>query len=75
MKIILGEEKVITQGMTLEENLWGKYQFPSTGYVDGKLVVSVFVGKDTLVKDLKPGLWFTTDDNGETWYEIYNQRK
>lgn len=75
MKIILGEEKVIVQGMTLEENPWGKYQFPTPGYLDGRLIVSVFVGNDTLVKDEKPGLWFTTDDKGETWREIPNEGK
>lgn len=70
MKILVGQEKVIVQGMTLEENEWGKYQFPTPYREDDKIGVSVFVDNDTLINDAKPTRLFESSDKGETWTEI-----
>ena len=70
MKIVVGEEKLIVQGMTPEENPWGSYQFPKPYYDGDKIGVSVFVDDDTLINDAKPCRLFETVDKGETWTEI-----
>lgn len=70
MRILVGEERMIVQGMTPEENPWGKYQFPTPFLEDGKVVVSVFVDNDTLINDAGPVRLFETADQGETWKEL-----
>ncbi len=46
MKLKLGEKVVVTQGVTMEENDWGRYQFPKI-YCDGKrLAANVHLGMD-----------------------------
>ena len=70
MEIRLDKENIVVQGMTHEENDWGKYQFPTPFFVDGKAVVSVFVDDDTLINDAKPCRWFETADKGAHWNEV-----
>ena len=68
--MILGKEVVIVQGMTVEENRWGKYQFPRPYNANGRLFVSVHVEDDTIVTTGNPTLWFESTDKGETWFEV-----
>ena len=68
--MLLGEEKVIVQGMTAEENSWGKYQFPKLYNANGRLFVSVHVEDDIIVTTGNPTLWFESVDKGETWVEV-----
>lgn len=70
MKMLVGEEVVIVQGMTVEENRWGKYQFPKAYNANGRLFVSVHVEDDTIVTTGHPTLWFESLDKGETWTEV-----
>ncbi len=70
MKLVLGKEKVIVQGMTPEENLWGKYQFPRPYNLGDRLVVSVHVEEDNVYNAGVPCRWFESRDNGENWVEI-----
>ncbi len=71
MKIIMGEEKLIVQGMTAEEDPWGAYQFPTPYKLADGIAVSVHVADDGIqhfCKETKR--WFKSTDNGETWFEV-----
>ena len=71
MKLKLGKEQVIVQGMTAEENPWGKYQFPRPYRLeDGRLLVSVHVEDDTIITTGNPTRWFESKDKGKTWQEV-----
>lgn len=71
MKIVMGEEKLIVQGMRPEENPWGAYQFPIPYKLSDGIAVSVHVADDGIehfCKETKR--WFKSTDNGETWFEV-----
>ena len=71
MKLKMGEEKVIVQGIRPEEQLWGAYQFPAPYKTDDGIAVSVHVTSDSIQhfrEDTK--LWFKSTDNGESWDEV-----
>ncbi len=71
MKIIMGEEKLIVQGMTPEENSWGSYQFPAPYKLKDGIVVSVHVTEDGIEHFCtETKRWFKSTDNGETWFEV-----
>lgn len=68
MKIRMGEPRLIAQGITAEEQLWGAWQFPFPYKTKEGLAVSVHVAEDGIAhfkKDTK--LWFQSTDNGESW--------
>ena len=67
--IILGEETVIVQGMTAEENLWGPYQFPRPYNLGDRLVVAVHVAPDDISSFGEANRWFESYDKGRTWRE------
>lgn len=70
MKIILGEKNVVVQGMTMEENSWGKYQFPTIFYDGEKLIARVHTGMDDWADfDKSNERWFYSTDEGKTWTE------
>ena len=68
MKLKLGEKVVVTQGGTMEENDWGRYQFPKI-YCDGKrLAANVHLGMDDWADlDEKNKKWFVSADKGKSW--------
>ena len=68
MKLKLGEKVVVTQGVTMEENDWGRYQFPKI-YCDGKrLAANVHLGMDDWADlDEKNKKWFVSADKGKSW--------
>ena len=70
MKITLGEKNVVVQGMTMEENSWGRYQFPNI-YFDGeKLIARVHTGMDDWADfEQSNERWFYSTDAGKTWVE------
>lgn len=70
MKIVLGKESVVCQGMTFEENPWGAYQFPIPSKNGNKLYCSVHVEDDNLIDSGNPRKWFESTDNGKTWKEV-----
>ena len=70
MKIIMGEETLIVQGIRPEEQLWGAYQFPVPYRTDEGVVVSVHIADDSISdfhQDSKR--WFLSKDYGLTWQE------
>ncbi len=71
MKIIVGEEKLIVQGMRPEENPWGSYQFPIPYKLSDGIAVSVHVAEDGIEHFCnETKRWFKSTDNGETWFEV-----
>ena len=48
MKLHLGKENVIVQGMRMEEYPWGPYQFPRPYDLGDRIVVSVHVEEDDI---------------------------
>lgn len=71
MKLVMGKETVIVQGIRPEEELWGSYQFPAPYHTKDGIVVSVHVADDDISnfrQDTKR--WFKSKDNGETWEEV-----
>ena len=70
MKITLGEQNVVVQGMTMEENGWGRYQFPKVFYDGEKLIARVHTGMDDWADfDKSNERWFFSCDEGKTWTE------
>lgn len=70
MKITVGKEQLIVQGMTPEENPWGAYQFPRPyRLADGRIAVAVHVEADDIKSFGKENRWFVSSDNGETFSE------
>ncbi len=70
MKITLGEQNVVVQGMTMEENGWGRYQFPKIWFDGEKLIASVHTGMDDWADFEKTNeRWFSSTDEGKTWIE------
>ena len=69
MKITLGQERVIVQGIRPEEKLWGPYQFPLPYQLDDRIVVSVHVHDDGIQHWGKTNRWFESFDQGKTWQE------
>ena len=70
MKLRLGKERVIVQGMPPEENWWGKYQFPVPYKLSDKIVVSVHTEDDDIYNQGVTRRWFESRDKGQTWNEI-----
>ena len=70
MKIHVGKETVIVQGMRPEENWWGAYQFPRPYRLNDRIVVSVHVEDDTIITTGNPARWFESRDQGESWREV-----
>ena len=69
MKLKIGEEQVIVQGMRPEEGQWGPYQFATPYKIGDKIAVSVHVGEDSMKTYGDGKLWFVSEDQGETWQE------
>lgn len=70
MKLKMGKEHVIVQGIRPEEELWGAYQFPFPYKLKDGIAVSVHVTEDSIKhfrQDTKR--WFKSIDGGETWQE------
>ena len=65
---------VIVQGMTFEENTWGKYQFPIPYDLGDRILVAVHVDKDDANSFGTPNRWFESKDKGLTWKEIPHTR-
>lgn len=70
MKLQLGEERVIVQGMPPEENWWGKYQFPIPYRLRDRIVVSVHTEDDDIYNQGVTRRWFESRDKGKSWNEI-----
>lgn len=70
MKLHLGKENVIVQGMRMEEYPWGPYQFPRPYDLGDRIVVSVHVEEDDIYNAGKTARWFESRDKGEHWKEI-----
>jgi hypothetical protein len=70
MKLLLGKERVIVQGIRPEEKLWGPYQFPQSFDLGDRLVVSVHVEEDHIKTFGLPQRWFESRDRGESWQEV-----
>jgi hypothetical protein len=72
VKLTLGPEHVIVQGMRPEEPgcLWGPYQFPRPYNLGDRLVVAVHVGADTIKSFGETNRWLESRDGGVTWKEI-----
>ncbi len=70
MKLKMGKEILICQGMRPEEHLWGPYQFPLPYNLGDRLVVSVHVEEDTIQHFGLPQRWFESRDQGEHWKEV-----
>ena len=70
MKLTLGEERVIVQGMRPEENPWGAYQFPCPYDLGDRLVVGVHVDADDIRCFGTDNRWFESRDKGATWREV-----
>lgn len=71
MRVVMGKEKIIVQGIRPEEQLWGAYQFPTPYKLKDGIAVSVHITTDSIEhfrQDTKR--WFKSTDNGETWFEI-----
>ncbi len=71
MKLVMGKEKVIVQGIRPEEELWGPYQFPTPYHTKDGIVVSVHIAIDSINhirQDTKR--WFKSKDNGDSWEEV-----
>lgn len=69
MKLKIGEERVIVQGMRPEEGQWGPYQFATPYKIGDTIAVSVHVGEDSMKTYGDGKLWFVSEDQGETWQE------
>ena len=70
MRIEVGEEKLIVQGMTPEEDPWGAYQFPHPyRLADGRIAVAVHVSADDIKSFGNENRWFVSDDTGLTFNE------
>ena len=48
MKIKIGEKIPIVRGIRPEEGMWGPYQFVTPYNADGKIVVSIHTGEDSI---------------------------
>lgn len=70
VKLIMGEEHVIVQGMRPEEQMWGAYQFPQPYNLGDRLVVAVHVAADDIKSFGITNRWFESRDHGITWKEI-----
>lgn len=71
MKLVMGEERVVVQGVRPEEDPWGSYQFPAPYRTNDGIAVSVHVALDGInhfKQDTKR--WFKSTDNGESWEEV-----
>ena len=70
MKIEVGKELLIVQGMTPEEDPWGAYQFPHPyRLADGRIAVAVHVSADDIKSFGNTNRWFVSSDNGESFSE------
>ena len=71
MRIDVGEEYLIVQGMTPEEDPWGAYQFPHPyRLADGRIAVAVHVSADDIKSFGNENRWFVSSDNGNTFSEV-----
>ena len=70
MKLSMGPEHVIVQGMTFEEDPWGAYQFPRPYNLGDRLVVAVHVAADDIKSFGETNRWFESRDQGASWREI-----
>ena len=69
-KVSISKPYLIVQGMTFEENTWGKYQFPIPYDLGDRVLVAVHVDKDDVNSFGTPNRWFESKDKGLTWQEI-----
>lgn len=71
MKVSMGKEHLIVQGIRPEEQLWGSYQFPLPYKTKDSIVVSVHVADDS-ISDFhnESKRWFESKDEGITWKEV-----
>ena len=71
MKLTLGDEHVIVQGMRPEEPdcLWGPYQFPRPYNLGDRLIVAVHVAADDGKSMGETNRWLQSTDQGVTWAE------
>lgn len=69
MKITVGEEHVIVQGIRPEEELWGSYQFPVPYAADDGIFVSVHMSQDNILT-FGTRRWFKSTDEGLSWQEV-----
>ncbi|MBQ3085593.1 MAG: exo-alpha-sialidase [Clostridia bacterium] len=70
MKIEIGKEIVIARGCTVEEELWGSWQFPTPYRTKNGIAVSVHVAQDGIEHfkaDTKR--WYFSADHGASWQE------
>lgn len=70
IKISISDPTLIVQGMTFEENAWGKYQFPIPYNLGDRILVAVHVDKDDVSSFGSPNRWFESRDKGLSWKEI-----
>ena len=70
MRLRLGDEHVIVQGIRPEEQLWGAYQFPRPYQLGDRLVVAVHVTTDDINSFGATNRWFESRDQGLTWREV-----
>ena len=70
MKLSMGPERVIVQGIRPEEQLWGGYQFPRPYDLGDRLVVAVHVASDDIKSFGQDNRWFESRDRGVSWQEI-----
>ncbi|MBQ1947760.1 MAG: exo-alpha-sialidase [Clostridia bacterium] len=70
MKLTIGKEILICQGMRPEERLWGPYQFPLPYRLEDRILVAVHVEEDTIEHFGLPWRWFESRDDGESWTEV-----
>lgn len=69
VRLVLGPEHVVVQGMRPEEHMWGPYQFPRPYNLGDRLVVSVHVSDDDIKNYGDPCRWYESRDMGVTWHE------
>ena len=67
MKLSMGPERVIVQGIRPEEQLWGGYQFPRPYDLGDRLVVAVHVASDDIKSFGQDNRWFESRDRGVSW--------
>ncbi len=71
MKITLGEEKVVAIGPRYEDSHWGQFQFLKVfAGKSGQIALTFHNGDDTWDELGTADIWYTTDNNGESWERL-----